>query len=138
MASRTSLLGGLPSCSLAYIDEVRVHGGHEAVHTVASGWITSSTNFLMAFWNCRCFYVDVRRYTGAIFSSDLRVIGAVIPIRQPCWLSIWNLAQLSGNAAVDDALFTLDDTNLQTLVLRSLENFVSVEAVESFRGILSG
>ena len=82
--------------------------------------------------------MDVGKYTGAIFSSDLRVIGAVIPIRQPCWLSVWNLAQLSGNAAVYDALFTLDDTNLQTLVLRSLENFVSVEAVESFRGILSG
>ena len=39
---------------------------------------------------------------------------------------------------MNNALFTLDDANLQTLVLGSLENLVSVKAVESFCSILSG
>jgi hypothetical protein len=38
----------------------------------------------------------------------------------------------------DGAGLSLDDTDLQTRILRSLENLVTMEAVERVRGVLSG
>lgn len=51
--------------------------------------------------------------------------------------SIRHLADLSGNFARDDALLSLDRSNLQTRVLRLLEHFMPVKSVERLGSILT-
>lgn len=51
--------------------------------------------------------------------------------------SIRDFADLSCNFACDDALLSLDSSDLQTRVLRLLEHFVSVQSVKRLGSVLA-
>ena len=65
-------------------------------------------------------------------------VRAVITVGQPGWLSIRNFAQFSGYAPVNHTLLAIDDTNLETGVLRAENYFMSMKAVKSFSCVLTG
>ena len=69
--------------------------------------------------------------------THVRVVWAIIPVGEPCWFGIRNFAQLPDNTSVNHALFTLNDPNLKTRVLRLGDDLVFMQSVESFCGILA-
>jgi len=68
---------------------------------------------------------------------DLCVIWAEVSFWKPIWFRIGNFTQLTRDFAVNHARFACNDTNLQTSVLGFGDNFVTVEAVERFCGVLA-
>ena len=68
----------------------------------------------------------------------IRVVWAVISGAKPCRFTIRDLAQLSRYRSSDLLSLTCDSSDLEALVLRSEENFVSVKAKEDLCRILSG
>ena len=67
----------------------------------------------------------------------LVVIRTVISFRKPRRLCIRDLAQFALDIAMDDALFALDNANLQTGVLGLGDDVVTVETIKCFRRVLS-
>lgn len=65
------------------------------------------------------------------------VVGAVVAFREPGWFGIGDFAQLSGNQRLDGNLLALNGTNLKPAILRLLEDFLSMKAVEDLCGILT-
>jgi len=56
---------------------------------------------------------------------------------EPSRLGVGDLAESTGDATSYYALLVADGANLETRVLGSLEDFMAVEAVEEFGGVLS-
>jgi hypothetical protein len=52
-------------------------------------------------------------------------------------LGIWHAAEPADEASRDDALLAAKDTDLETRVLRSLEDLVSVKAIERLGRVLA-
>lgn len=61
----------------------------------------------------------------------------MVPGGEPCRLCVRNVTDFPVDFANDMRFLPLYDTNLQPLVLRLLQNFVSMQAIERFRGILT-
>jgi len=55
---------------------------------------------------------------------------------QPCWLGIGHWAEVAGQHFEDFRLLALDDTDAEVAVF--LEDFLTVEVVEDFGGVLTG
>ena len=66
------------------------------------------------------------------------VVRTMIAGAKPCRLGVRNLADGTWLAKRDLRGLPLEDANLETRILRALENFLSVKAVEGFRCIFTG
>ena len=62
----------------------------------------------------------------------------MVAFRQPGRFGVRNLAELANDLAVNYALHALDDTDLETLVLRLLDHFVSVKAIKGLCSVFAG
>lgn len=67
----------------------------------------------------------------------VRVIWAVVSFAEPSRLAVRHPAQFSGNRGLYLLSLSLHSTNLKSLVLRTKENFVSVQTKEDLGSILS-
>lgn len=61
----------------------------------------------------------------------------MVASRQPGRFRIGNLAELANDTTLYDALLVGNETNLETLVLRLLQYFMSVQSIENFSGVLA-
>lgn len=66
----------------------------------------------------------------------LLVVWALELRGKPCWLSVWDNAQISGLLLKDLWLLAIDCADAEVGVF--LEDFLSVEVVEGIGGILTG
>ena len=75
--------------------------------------------------------------THARRGTHVIVIGAVVALREPSWFGIGDFAQFPGSQRPDCNLLARNGTNLKPLILRLLEHFLSMKAVEDLRSILT-
>jgi hypothetical protein len=81
---------------------------------------------------------DVEKHVTLQTRLYLIEVRAIVAFSQPRWLGVWNFAQCSWYNTCNPLLFSLDGSDLQALILGSLENLVSMKPVESFSRVLSG
>ena len=125
----TLTLGRLPSSSLAYNDVRRHHHSiqykptHESIRgNNLVGEFAKSMQELPVTLDCGVSASDL----SARAETNLSIVRAMVLLHEAKGLSIGDLAELTRDVVVDDALLPLDDTYLQTLVLRTLQDFVTV------------
>ena len=71
---------------------------------------------------------------GTTYIGEVRT---VVTFHQPRWLGIRDFTNFTLDHAIELGFFSFDKTNLETLVLWTFKNFITMKTEESFSRVLS-
>ena len=71
---------------------------------------------------------------GTTYIGEVRT---VVTFHQPRWFGIGDFTNFTLDHAIELGFFSFDKTNLETLVLWTFKNFITMKTEESFSRVLS-
>lgn len=101
-------------------------------------------NLIKELADCPLELAMALSYRVSMFPERLRdsmaylvEVGTIVSFRQPGRLSVGHFAQFADDSAMNNRLFSPNETNLQPRVLWLCDDLMSVKSIEGFSGILT-